>query len=343
MAKRIGVVTLLGVMGALVAAWGIHGCRSKDNARIRVSGNIEVIQVEMAFKISGRLAERLVDEGQSAAAGQTLARLDATDQKLRVSQAESELAFARAVLSELEAGSRPEELAQARSRLVQAQAAAQAAESRRNLAQKDLQRYRELLSDKVITPRDFDEINSRYETALNTHREAIAQIATARAARDLAERGPRQESIDQARARAKAAEEHLALARQQLTDAVLVAPFAGVILSKSAEPGAYLLPGSPVVSLGQMDRVWLRAFINAVDVGRIQLNQKAEVSTDSFPGKRYPGRISFISSEAEFTPKTVQTFEERVGLMYRIKIELDNASRELKPGMAADAEIQLQP
>lgn len=343
MPKPIRIVIMIGVLGTLLALWIIHAHRPKEAHLIRASGNIEITQVELSFKTPGRLAERLVDEGQSAATGQVIGRLEATDHKLKVAQAEAELGYARAVLMELEAGSRPEEISQARSRLAQTQAAAQVAQSKLNLAQKDLSRFQELLAENVITPRDFDEVRTRFETALNAHREATAQVATAKAARDLVIRGPRQESIDQARARSKAAEENLALVRQQLADTILVAPFDGVVLSKSAEPGAYLFAGAPVVTLGALDRVWLRAFINAPDVGRIQLNQTAEVSTDSYPGKVYTGHVAFIASEAEFTPKAVQTFEERVGLMYRIKIDLDNHSRELKPGMPADAVIRLLP
>lgn len=118
-------------------------------------------------------------------------------------------------------------------------------------------------------------------------------------------------------------------------------PRAGVILSRSAEPGEYLNPSTPVVTLGDLAHPWLRAFINETDLGRIKLKDKVVVTTDSFPDKQYQGILSFISSQAEFTPKSVQTFEERVKLMFRIKIELSNPQGELKPGMPADAVIPI--
>ena len=136
------------------------------------------------------------------------------------------------------------------------------------------------------------------------------------------------------------AEEALRGARQQQAYAELRAPFDGVVLSKAAEPGEYLMTGAPVVTVGRLDRVWLRAYVPETELGRVQLGGAAAVRTDTYPGKTYSGRIAFISSEAEFTPKSVQTHEERVKLVYRIKIDLDNPDRELKPGMPADAVLQ---
>ena len=113
----------------------------------------------------------------------------------------------------------------------------------------------------------------------------------------------------------------------------------GIVIAKHAEPGEYLAPGTPVVTLGDLSKPWLRAYIDETDLGRVQLGGEAAVTTDSYPKKVYPGRISFISSEAEFTPKNVQTEKERVKLVYRVKIELANPDQELKPGMPADAEL----
>jgi HlyD family secretion protein len=122
---------------------------------------------------------------------------------------------------------------------------------------------------------------------------------------------------------------------------VLRAPFAGVITVRQGEPGEVVVPGTPVATLADLDRIWLRAYIPETDLGRIRWGQEAVVTTDTYPGKQYHGRISFIASEAEFTPKSVQTYKERVMLVYRIKIDIDNPNHELKPGMPADAHITL--
>ena len=172
--------------------------------------------------------------------------------------------------------------------------------------------------------------------------EAQAQVERAQAALTLIKAGPRRELIDQAQARLNIAKEGLALAKAQLEDTVVKAPFDGIVLSKAVEPGAFLNPGAPVLTLGRLDLVFLRAFIEASDLGKIKLGQEATVGIDSFPDKRYAGRVSFISQSAEFTPKTVQTNSERIKLMYRIKIDLKNPDYELKAGMPADAFIELK-
>ncbi|MGA2499027.1 MAG: efflux RND transporter periplasmic adaptor subunit, partial [Tepidisphaeraceae bacterium] len=175
------------------------------------------------------------------------------------------------------------------------------------------------------------------------------QIAQARAAlaeleqrRDLVKKGPRQETIDQARAKLGEAEGALAISRTRLSYTTLDSPVWGVVLSKNVESGEYVAAGTPIVTVANLKDVWLRAYINGPDLGRVKVGQKARLYTDSHPGKPYDGRISFIASEAEFTPKSVQTDKERVKLVYRIKIDLDNPDMELKPGMPADADIVIE-
>jgi HlyD family secretion protein len=143
------------------------------------------------------------------------------------------------------------------------------------------------------------------------------------------------------RAEVNRARAQVAITQTQINDTVVIAPIDGVVLVKSAELGEVLAAGTTVVTIGDIDHPWLRAYINETDLGRIQLGQPAKLTTDSFPGKTYPGHISFISSEAEFTPKQIQTREERVKLVYRIKIDVENQSHELKLNMPVDAEIQL--
>jgi membrane fusion protein YbhG len=341
MPKRLRIILVVIVAaGAAMAWWWTHRA-TVDPHRLQLSGTIEVTQVDLAFKIPGRLLERPVDEGDTVAAGQTVARLDDVDQKLQVARAEAEAASAKAFLAKLESGSRAEEVARARAQLQQAHAASQAAESRLKLATDDVARSKNLRTQDVISQQKFDELQTVYETAFNSRREAIAQVHSAKANLDLVLAGPRKEEIEQARAQAAAAEQALALARQQLADTILKAPVNGVVLSKAAEPGAFLNPGTPVITVGQLDQVWLRGYINETDLGRVRLQQPAQVTTDTYPGKEYPGKVSFISDQAEFTPKVVQTYQERVKLMYRIKISLNNPREELKAGMPADAVIQI--
>ena len=131
------------------------------------------------------------------------------------------------------------------------------------------------------------------------------------------------------------------LSRVNLDYTTLSAPSNGVITVRQAELGEVVVPSTPVVTLADLDHIWLRAYIAETDLGRIRWGQEATVTTDTYPGKQYRGRVSFISSSAEFTPKSVQTYKERLTLVYRIKIDIDNPSHELKPGMPADAHIDL--
>jgi HlyD family secretion protein len=173
--------------------------------------------------------------------------------------------------------------------------------------------------------------------------QARAALAQARERFVLVKKGPRRETIDQGRARLDQAKQALALAETRLGYATVGSPLSGVVLSKNVEPGEYVAAGTPIVTVGDLQNVWVRAYINETDLGRVKVGQRVHVSTDTYPGKRYEGRVSFIASQAEFTPKNVQTEKERVKLVYRVKIDIRNPNMELKPGMPADGEILTAP
>ncbi len=312
-----------------------------DPSRIIVSGTIEVTETQMSFRIPGHLAERLVEEGDRVKAGQLLARLDTRPQQIAVQQAEANLQLSRTLLAELEAGSRSQEIEAARAELDHARAGAESAAVQLLQTTTDYQRHAALVENGGVSRQMFEDYRTREQTARNRKKEADARVKMAAERLDLLIAGPRREQIDQARARVAVAESALDHAQLQLAYCTLSAPTDGIVLTSAAEPGEYLNPASPVVTVGDLDRPWLRAYLNEPFLGNVHLNQQVRVRTDSFPGKAYSGRISFISDQAEFTPKTVQTFEERVKLMYRIKIALANPDQELKPGMPADAEIDL--
>jgi len=327
MTRKKAIVAALVVLaiGGGIAAW-FRFREGKEVGVIRVSGNIEVTDVEVSFRIPGRLLERSVDEGMSVSAGQPVARLDSADLEREASMKEAELQAAEAVLRELVAGSRPQEIARAG-----AAAAAARAEAERLSA--DLDRAKALIAKDVIPRQEFERARAAYEVADERRNEAEESL-------HLVQEGPRREQIERARAQVRQAKEALELARTRLSYASIVSPLAGVVLSKNAEPGDYVAPGTPVVTVGALDTPWLRAYIEETDLGRVKVGQHVEVTADTYPGKKYAGRISFIASEAEFTPKSVQTRKERVKLVYRIKVDVSNPDMELKPGMPADAVIR---
>ncbi len=294
---------------------------------IPVSGNIEATEAQVGFKVPGLIEERSVSEGQRVEKGALLARLDANDlrQEVRIRKADVELA--KANLAELETGSRQQEIDAARATFERAQA--EVAQQKR-----DWQRQRALREKNVIAEQE-------YEKALTAHEVAQARAREAKEQYELVKEGPRREKIQQARAKLAVAQERLSLAELNLEYAELHSPMAGIVLADHVEPGEYIVPGTGVVTLADLHEVWLRAYINETDLGRVKLGQPATVTTDSYPGKQYRGAVTFVASEAEFTPKTVQTEEQRVKLVYRIKIDLDNPHGELKPGMPADAKLIL--
>ncbi len=378
--RRLKLAAIVVILLAAVAAvgWAVSRRGTEASGGIRLFGNIEVTDAEVAFKIPGRVQERLFDEGQSVEKGTVIAVLDSSDLQWEKAMRQAELEQAQAALAELQAGSRPEEIAAAEAAVRKAEATVSLLESgswqqeitaaeatlSRAIAEKDRAeaeygRMRQLFEQKVVSQDQFDRSKATFEVALAQWREATEQLNLvkgpraqqieeakaaldeARARYELVKKGPRQEQIDQAQAKVNQAKAAYELAEVRLGYATLRAPMSGVVLSKNIEPGEYVSPGTPVVTVGDLEHVWLRAYLEQSFVGRVTIGQKARVYTDSHPDKPYEGRVSFIASEAEFTPKSVQTEEERVKLVYRIKIDLKNPRRELLPGMPADAMIEV--
>jgi HlyD family secretion protein len=294
--------------------------------QLTLSGNLEVTDAQLSFKAPGRIVERLVSEGQRVAAGQLVARLDDAEQVQEVALRRAELAATRALLAEFEAGSRPQEIAAA-------EAVARRAEAERDRTRLDFTRQQELLEKNAIAAREFEAAQAQLKVA-----DARAAEAAERA--KLIKAGPRPETILQARARTEQAAAALALAQARLDNTRLVSPLAGVVLSHHVEPGEFVSAGTPVATVADTAHMWVRAYLNQTDLGRLRLGQKVAIRIDTFPQKTYEGLVGFIASEAEFTPKTVQTPKERVKLVYRVKVDVANPRDELKPGMPADVIVR---
>jgi len=390
MKKRINVIIIaLAAVGAGVYAYRTVIGRAPDN-RIVVSGNIELTEVNIAFKTAGRLTERAVDEGDAVKKGQVVARLDRdqlTAQRDReaaglasaqeqLAQAQTALEWERATLAgdveqrkadlasneshllELKNGSRPQEIQESR-------AAVEAAQSELDRAKRDWDRAQTLYKNDDISTEQYDQYRNRWQSAdaalkqaqqrdalvqagprVEIVQAAQGQVEKTRGALKMAEANTleikrREQELLTRRAEIERAKASLALIDAELADTIAYSPVDGVVLVKSADVGEVLGVGTTVVTVGDIDHPWLRGYVNETALGKIKVGAKAKVTTDSYPGKVYEGRVSFIASEAEFTPKQIQTEEERVKLVYRIKIELDNPRRELKSNMPADAEIVL--
>ena len=322
------IIFILGGVGGLVFYfWGLQNKARNDT--IRVSGNIEATEVNVGFKISGRIVTRLVDEGDWVEKGKLLAKLDEEDLRQRLEVARASLKSARARLNKLLAGSRPEEIREAEAALQQAQY---------DFENKRIQyeRVKSLYEKRVIPKETLDNAETGFKVA-------GAALQRAKESYQLVKEGPRKEDIDEARAQVDQAIASVHLAETQLSYASLYSPLSGVVLVKSGEVGEVVNPGTSILTLGDIENVWLKAYIPEPDLGKIRWGQEVIVTTDLRPKKEYRGKISFISSQAEFTPKSIQTEKERVTLVYRIKVDLRNPERELKPGMPADGRIVLTP
>jgi HlyD family secretion protein len=381
----LAFVALLAAGGA-GAYWHFYLRRDVADNQIRVSGNIETIEAEVAFKIPGRVEHREVDEGQWIEKGQVIARLEKADLECNVAMRKGELGIAEAALAALKAGSRPQEIAAAESawkkaqhaladleagsrpqEITAAEAAVAAAMADVDRLRADYRRQTALFQRKTVTEEEFESARAAYQVAVEKHRQAVEQLklakegyrkeqieqaraalAQAKAQYDLVLAGPRDEDKQQGEARVAQAKAALAMAETQVSYATIVSPLSGVVLSKNIEDGDYVAPGTPVVTIGDLKNVWLRAYIQEADKDRVKFGQRARITTDTLVGNEKEaceGRVSFISQEAEFTPKNVQTQKERVKLVYRIKIDILNPGWEkkqwrLKPGMPADAVIQ---
>ena len=297
--------------------------------QLTLSGNIEAHESLVSFKVPGRIVALPVEEGQRVEAGALLARLDDADYQQKVRMGEATVNVRQSNLALMLAGTRSQEVSASEQAMINAQA---------ELEEKKIEsdRAQRLFTKDELSAQDRDLATTALKRAEATFRAAQQHY-------NEAVEGSRKEDIAIARANLKQADADLGLSRVNLEYTTLHAPSAGVITVRQAELGEVVIPGTPVVTLADLDHIWLRAYIAETDLGRIRWGQDATITTDTYPGKQYRGRISFISSSAEFTPKSVQTYKERITLVYRIKIDIDNPNYELKPGMPADARISVAP
>jgi HlyD family secretion protein len=369
-----------------VGSFVYFGQHKERSAELYYSGTIEATQANLAFQLSGRVKEVLIDEGEKVEKDQILAVLDQEEFLARrnaaradlerfintrkqmealldlnravipaeVERAEAAVKALSAELGQLEAGYRVQEVEQARLNVLKAQTTME--EARRNKV-----RFNRLYREGIVAEKENDAVVLKYETALKDYEKA-------RKAHELLKEGFRKEAIEIAgaklqesraalkearsnlkkievvereleasRALVQAAGSSLEVAEIQVGYTELKAPFNGIVVSRNIEPGEVVSPGREVLSVADLSRVELKIFVDETEIGKIKTGQGAEVRIDTFPGKTYSGSVSFISPEAEFTPKVIQTHKERVKLVYLVKITVPNPDLELKPGMPADA------
>ncbi len=319
---RIIVPVALLLVAVVVAVGLARRAGRADTA----TGTVEATEAQLGFLVPGRVVAVTVQEGDTARAGEVLAVLDTVEAAARARQAAAQVDAARALLEELQRGSRPEEIEQAR-------AARAAAGQRLADAQQDYDRTQSLVRTHVVSQQSFDKAQVALDVAKSQYRQADEAYR-------LVELGPRRERSAAPRAQPATAEAALAAARAQLANMVVRAPFGGVVTVRHHEPGEIVAAGSAAVSLMNRDDRWVRIYVSEARIGSVRVGQHAVITCDTFRDRRYDGVVAAISSEAEFTPKNVQTQEERVKLVYAVKVRITGDARnDLKPGMPADVRL----
>jgi len=313
-------VVLLGLLSC-----SQHGVKDAISA----SGTIEAVEVNVASKVAGQLEERAVDEGARVKSGDKLAVIDHASLDIQLRQAEAGVDLARAQLVLLRNGARREDIQQAEAALKQADAPV-------TVAQDDARRMRELVKTGSVTPKQKEDAEARLTVAL-AQRDGAAEAL--KKIRTLA----RPEEIQAAEARLAQAQAAADLLKKTIADCTITAPVGGIVTHKALEAGELVTQGATIVTLSELDSVYVMIYVTEKEMGRVRLGDAVEVKIDAFPDRAFPGKVTYISPEAEFTPKNIQTTEDRVKLVFGVKVEIENREGLLKPGLPADAVIRVGP
>lgn len=327
MKKKLVLLGVIIVVAAVAAFFLLYG--KKDESGVLVSsGNVEVTEVDLGFKVPGRVEKLLTDEGRSVEAGGIVAALDRSELQLQIEAQQAVIDANAARLLELQHGSRPQEKKSA-------MALTSSASADLEKSGNDFNRAEMLYKNGAISAQQRDAAKRAFEVAKAQHDHSLQNESLIKA-------GPRMETIKATEAQVRQAKALLGVYQQQLADMDLKTPVKGVVLRKNVEAGETVTAGTPVFTVGDLEHPWVKIYIKEDKLGLVKLSQKGQVTVDTYPGKVFNGTVTYISSEAEFTPKNVQTQEERVKLVFGVKVSVDNPNQELKPGMPADVSIKVQ-
>jgi HlyD family secretion protein len=310
----------------ILLSLGLIGCSNDHKGAIEASGTLEAVEVRVSAKVPGQIDRLFVDEGSQVKEGDTLAILDHSTQEIQWRQANAGVALADAQYQLLVNGARSEDIQQAQDALKQLQSSSK-------LADDDFNRMKDLYASKSITKKQYDDAESRYvitQAQLNSAKENLKKVRTF----------ARPEDLEAARARLDQAKANADLLRKQITDATIVAPVSGIVTNKPVEVGELVGVGTTIVTISQLQTLNLMIYVSDTELGRVKLDGTADIVIDTYPDKTFPGRVVYISPIAEFTPKNVQTKEDRTKLVFGVKLEVNNNDGILKAGMPADAYVK---
>ncbi|HET6370919.1 MAG TPA: HlyD family efflux transporter periplasmic adaptor subunit [Nitrospiria bacterium] len=327
--RRLIPLLLVALLSLGAGFWFFHR-NPKGSDSLTASGTVEATDAQLGFQSPGRIDAILVQEGDLVKAGRELAHLDLAETEARRQQAAARAEAARALLRELESGFRKEEVAKGRAALA-------AAKQRLNDARRDLERTKKLYENDVMSRQAYDKALVAFDVAQSEYKQALEQMR-------ILEKGQRTEKIEAQRAEVAQAEAAVRVIDAMLANMTIRAPFDGVVTVRHREPGEIVPAGSPVLTVMNRDDRWVRIYVPEDRIAAVHIGTPAAITTDTDPNKMYQGKVFFIASEAEFTPKSVQTTEERVRLVFETKVRvLDDPTYDLKPGMPADVRLNIKP
>ncbi|NLN59417.1 MAG: HlyD family efflux transporter periplasmic adaptor subunit [Deltaproteobacteria bacterium] len=337
MKKQIIIIVVFSLLVLLVAGVVYFGQWKGRTHELYYSGTIEATQYRLSFQVSGKVLQVLADEGHAVSAGELLAELEPQELQARHDQARANYERAQAALrtlsaqmKEIRTGNRPQDIERARQAFLSAKAVMEE-------ARKNMQKYRRLFEDGVVSEKEWDAAQLRYDVALHDYERNIESY-------DLAKEGSRMERIEAIQAEVQGAKAQVISARAawrqaeiQLAYRQLKASVDGIITSRNVEPGEVVTPAQEVMTLADLSVIDLKIFVGETEIGQVKPGQMVDVRVDTFPDRIYQGTVAYISPEAEFTPKMIQTHKERVKLVYLVKVSIPNPDMELKSAMPADA------
>ncbi len=323
--QRAGIA--LSAVAIATVVWWLAGTSSdRSMTELRASGTVEVVEADLGFPSAGRIETITVREGDNVSEGAELARLDRSELTARRAAAEAQLAASRALLAELRTGPRAEEVAQGRS-------AVRATLRRLSDAERDLERSRRLFEGGAVSQQALDHRQTAFELAQAEYDQTQERLG-------ILETGPRRERREAQAASVRHAEATLAQIDAALANTTILAPFDGIVTIRHREVGEIVSPGAPVVTVMNPDQRWVRIYLRQDMVGRVALGQDATITADAYSDRVYRGVVTHIASEAEFTPRNVQTTAERVKLVFEVRVRIaEDPSFDLKAGLAADVQL----
>lgn len=317
MNKFLRILLFIAITAAVVSGY-FYFREEKTTPQLTLYGNVDIREVDLGFRVSGKLVEMRVEEGDTVYQGDVLAQLDAEPYQREFEAAAARVRRAEVILQKFETGSRPQEIKSARAQVAEAEAAY-------NNAKRDFTRQTELVATKAASQKVLEQAEARHE-------ETAARLQATKESLALLVEGFRKEDIVASQEELKEAQEQLKLAKIRIEDSTLIAPSDGLMITRILEPGTILASGTPVYTLSLQNPVYIRAYVSGPNLGRITTGTEVEITTDS-TSTIYPGKIGFISPRAEFTPKTVETPQLRTDLVYRLRIVAEDLDNGLRQGM----------